>query len=168
MRIDRDGNELHQVSLWLPVDVIRLVRADRLNLTQFLLNQLEILYGGNQDAAVSQRNRLVDAAREVFAKQRRVEDEAEADREQARSVVRQMRAERDAGTLRREGILDALLQIVGDGPTSRYRRMLPENDPSGDRIDLWEGLVRQVSRVCGQEVEPAEVAAELRRMTVEG
>ena len=75
-----------------------------------------------------------------------------------------MRAERDAAKVRQDGIADALLQIVGDGSTDRYRRMLPENDPDGDRVDDWEALVRRISRLCGAEIDSAEVAAGLRAL----
>ena len=42
--------------------------------------------------------------------------------------------------------------------------MLPENDPNGDRVDDWEALVRRVSRLCGAEIDSAEVAAGLRAL----
>lgn len=87
--------------------------------------------------------------------------------ERARVVVRGMRAEREAARSRQDGITEALLQIVGDGSIDRYRRMLPENDPEGDRVDDWEALVRRVSRLCGAEVDSAEVTAELRTVTAE-
>ena len=75
-----------------------------------------------------------------------------------------MRAEREAAQARQDGIADALLQIIGDEPTGRYRRMLPENDPEGDRVDDWDALVRRVSRLCGAEIDSAEVAAGLRAL----
>ena len=42
--------------------------------------------------------------------------------------------------------------------------MLPENDPHGDRVDDWDALVRRVSRLCGAEIDSAEVAAVLRAL----
>jgi hypothetical protein len=75
-----------------------------------------------------------------------------------------MRAERDAAKARQDLILDALLQVVGDGPVDRYRRMLPENDPNGDRVDDWDALVRRVSRLCGAEIDSAEVATGVRAL----
>ncbi len=115
-----------------------------------------------------ERGRLVRAARESLARHRRAEQEREAERERARESVRQMRAGREAATVRQEGIADALLQIVGDGSPRRYARMLPENDLDGDRVDDWEALVRRVSRLCGAEIDSAEVAAVLRGLVAAG
>jgi hypothetical protein len=126
--------------------------------------QLEFLYGAPSGRPVSDRERLVEAAQESIARHRAAEAEYEADRERARGVVRQMRAERDAAKARQDRILDALLQVVGDGPVDRYRRMLPENDPNGDRVDDWDALVRRVSRLCGAEIDSAEVATGVRAL----
>jgi hypothetical protein len=55
---------LQQISVWLPVDVIRLILADRLNVSRLLRDQLEILYGGELvTESRRQRSRLVEAAR---------------------------------------------------------------------------------------------------------
>ena len=75
-----------------------------------------------------------------------------------------MRTERDATKARQDGIADALQQIIGDDPTGRYLRTLPENDANGDRLDDWEALVRRVSRLCGAEIDSAEVAAGVRAL----
>ena len=165
VRIDANGRETHQVSVWLPIDVIRLIRADRLNLTRFILEQLELFYG--LDAGMGDRehrDRLAAAAQAAFEQQRQAQAEVEADRERARSVVRQMRADRDVAQARQDGIADALLQMIGDDPTGRYLRTLPENDLNGDRMDDWEALVRRVSRLCGAEIDSAEVAAGVRAL----
>ena len=165
MRFDASGVERRQVSLWLPVDVIRLIKADRLNLTRFVLDQLEVVYGGDPaEPDAGHRTRLVEAAREAFAKQRAASVIVEEDRERARETVRVMRAERDAAEARQDGIADALQQIIGDDPTGRYLRMLPENDTNGDRLDDWEALVRRVSRLCGAEIDSAEVAVGVRAL----
>ena len=84
--------------------------------------------------------------------------------DRARAAVRAMRVEREAAKSRQEGIADALLQVIGDGRVERYRRMLPENDPHGDRVDDWEALVRRVSHLCGAEVDSGEVATRLRAL----
>ena len=165
MRFDASGVERRQVSLWLPVDVIRLIKADRLNLTRFVLDQLEVVYGGDlAEPDAGHRTRLVEAAREAFAKQRAASVIDEEDRERARETVRAMRADRDAASTRHGSILEALCQIIGDDPTGRYLRTLPENDLNGDRMDDWEALVRRVSRLCGAEIDSAEVAAGLREL----
>lgn len=164
MRIDANGNELRQVSVWLPVAVIRLMRADGINVSRFIRDQLEILYGNSFGEPQDRRSRLAQAARESLDRQRRVEEAREAEREEARSAVRQMRTERDAAKVRQEGILDALQQIFGDDTPRHYSRMLPENDLNGDRVDDWEALVRRVSRLCGAEIDSAEVVVALRTL----
>ena len=79
-----------------------------------------------------------------------------------------MRADHDATKARQDAVADALLQIIGDDPTGRYLRTLPENDLNGDRMDDWEALVRRVSRLCGAEIDSAEVAAGLRALVSAG
>ena len=79
-----------------------------------------------------------------------------------------MRAERDAAEARQDGIADALLQVIGDDSPRRLARLLPENDREGDRVDDWEALVRRVSRLCGAEIDSAEVAAGLRALLAAG
>lgn len=165
MRFDASGVERRQVSLWLPVDVIRLIKADRLNLTRFVLDQLEVVYGGDlAEPDAGHRTRLVESARDAFAKQRAASVIDEEDRERARETVRAMRAERDAAMARRDGIAEALHQVAGKGGPAWLARLLPENDPEGDRIDDWDGLVRRVGRLCGAEIDSAEVARSLREL----
>jgi hypothetical protein len=146
------------MSIWLPVDVIRLIKADRLNMTQLNLDILEVIYGGDTAAKTADRSRLVEAAHKAFGRQRQVDAEREADRERALDIVRQMRAEREASRSRQDAIADALLQVAGDDPPARLARLLPERDPNGDRMDEWDALVRRVSRLCGAEIDSAEVA----------
>ncbi|MEN6343416.1 MAG: hypothetical protein ABFC89_12770 [Methanospirillum sp.] len=167
---DRNGIEMKQFPVWIPMQLYHLVKADHLNVSQFVREQLEILYSDESlEDSLNTKFRLVRGARESSDRQREVAAGAAANRERLRDLVRQMRDDRIATATAAEqtvtGIRDALAGIVGEDVTGRYRRMLPENDPNGDRIDMWEDLLRHVSRACGQEVEPAAVAAELRRMT---
>jgi len=162
VRIDASGNELRQMSIWLPVDVIRLIKADGLNMTRLNLEILEIIYGGEPGEKVD-RNRLVEAAHAAFGRQSQVDAEREADRERARDAVRAMRADREAAQVRQAGIADALQTIVGK-KAGQYRRVLPENDPYGDHINEWDALVAGVSRRCGAAVDSAEVAGALRAL----
>ena len=164
MRIDRDGNELRQVSVWVPIAQIELMHADGFNVSRFIRDMIGILYNDPSGHPQNDRDRLVAAARESRARQLAAEAEHEADRERARAAVRQMRADRDVAQARQDGIADALLQIIGDDPTGRYLRTLPENDPNGDRLDDWDALVRRVSRLCGAEIDSAEVASGLRAL----
>lgn len=64
----------------------------------------------------------------------------------ALAAVRQMRADRDAARVRQDGIAGALLQVIGDGPVDRYCRMLPEDDPHGDRVEDLETLAVELCR----------------------
>lgn len=169
MRINRSGEEMQQVTLWIPAAMYRLVKADRLNLSQFLREQLEELYGEQSTIeSLNQKVRLVEAARESLARQRKVAEEATEHRERLRASVRQQRAQRRAGedaiAARTAGIQEAIRKIVGKGSLKRYERTLPENDTFGDRVDDWDALVAGVSRRCGAAVDDAEVAAELRRL----
>ncbi len=78
-------------------------------------------------------------------------------------ATRDERAMREVREASRIGDLrDALDAIIGESSLARYRRALPENDPSGDRIDDLDDLVARLSRRTGIAVEPAEVAAEVR------
>jgi regulator of protease activity HflC (stomatin/prohibitin superfamily) len=164
VRIDRDGRILQQITVWLPVELADLLRADGINLSRFIRDQIAFMYDDPGANPASSRDRLMQAARESIARHRAAEKEFEAGRERARAAVRVMRAEREASRARQAGILDALHQIIGDDPTDRYRRMLPENDPNGDRADDWDALVRRVSRLCGAEIDSAEVADRLRAL----
>ena len=164
-RLDRDGRIIRQINVWLPDDVVRLIRADRLNLSAFVREQLEILYTGDSPGSIAdRRQQLITAAQESLACAREAEDALAAGQERARAVARQMRVERDATIARQDAITDALLQVIGDDPPGRLARVLPEHDPNGDRMDDWDALVRRVSRLCGAELDSAEVAAALRAL----
>lgn len=119
---------------------------------------------GLEPVADEYQDQIVEAAQVGVTRQRKVIQEREADPGRARAAVRQMRAERDAAKARQDGIADTLLKIIGDDPTGRYLTTLPENDPHGDRVDDWEALVRRVSRLCGAEIDSAEVAAGVRAL----
>ena len=163
MRIDRHGRLLVQTSIWLPVDLMDLVKLERLNLTEFNERHLAV-YFGLEPVADEYEDQIIAAAQVGVARQRKVIQEREAGRERTLSAVREMRAERDEAVARQNGIADALQQIIGDDPTGRYLRTLPENDLNGDRMDDWEALVRRVSRFCGAEIDSAEVAVGVRAM----
>ena len=164
MRVDREGRLLQQLTIFLPAEMVQLLKADGLNVSQFIREQVALLYDIQNTSPNNNRDKLILAAQASLARHREAAAEREAEVERARTVVRQMRAERETAKARQEGITDALLQIVGDGPADRYRRMLPENDLDGDRVDDWDALVRRVSRLCGAEIDSAEVAAGLRRL----
>ena len=163
MRIDSRGQLLAQTTFWAPVELLDLVKLERLNLTDFCVKAL-MEYFGLEPVADEHKDQIVDAAKIGVTRQRKVIQEREAGRERACSAVRALRAEHDAARARQSAIADALLQIIGDDPTGRYLRTLPENDFNGDRLDDWEALVRRVSRLCGAEIDSAEVVAGVRAM----
>jgi CRISPR/Cas system-associated endonuclease Cas1 len=172
--IDRNGEVIKSVHIWLPAAMHELVRKEGLNLSQFVREQLEVFYGEQSTIeSLNQRVRLITSARDSLARHRELADAAEMDRERLRGVVRQMREERvaeraqhrieaDASAARTAGIREAILAVTGES-CDRYWRALPENDTFGNRIDDWDALVDGVSRWCGEEIEPADVAEELRR-----
>lgn len=168
MYIDRNGEVIKSVHIWLPAATHELVKEDGLNLSQFVREQLEVLYGEQSTIeTLNQRVRLVANARDSLARQRELAGAAEENRERLRGVVRRMREERraegDAIAARTAGIQTAIQAIIGEGSLEQFGRALPENDLFGDRVDDWERLVGQVSRRCGTEIDAGEVAAELRR-----
>jgi hypothetical protein len=164
VRFDANGSELKQLTVWIPLDLYRLIRADRINVQRFVNEQFEAYYGNSSSSSPPDREQLAEAARESIARQRMIATEREENLERARTTVQAMRARREAAEARQDAIADALLQVAGDDPPARLARLLPENDPHGDRVDDWEALVRRVSRLCGAEIDSAEVAAGLRAM----
>ena len=163
MRIDRRGQLIAQTTFWAPVELLDLVKLERLNLTDFCVKAL-MEYFGLEPVADEHQDQIIAAAQVGVTRQRKVIQEREAGRERAFATARVMRDERDEAVARQNGIAAALQQIIGDDPTGRYLRTLPENDLNGDRIDDWEALVRRVSRLCGAEIDSAEVAAGLRAL----
>lgn len=174
MYVDRNGEVIKSVHIWLPAATHQLVKEDNLNLSRFVRDQLEVLYGEQSTVeSLNRRVRLIDTARDSLARQREIDGEAKANRERLREVVRQMReerlverewrrAEKDEIAARTAGIRDAIEAVAGTS-LDRYWRALPENDTFGDRIDDWDALVAGVSRRCGTRIDGSEVAAELRR-----
>lgn len=169
MYVDRNGQKIKSVHIWLPIEVHALVKEDGLNLSQFVREQLEELYGEqSMIESLNRKVRLVETARGSLSRQREIAEEEAEKRERLKASVRQLRADRRTGeeaiAARTAGIQDAIRAIVGRRSLDRYEHALPENDREGDRIDIWDDLVAGVSRRCGSPIDDAEVAAELRRL----
>ena len=164
MRFDANGVELKQLTVWVPIDLYRLIRADKINVQRFVNEQFEAFYGNSFSSSPPDREELAGAARKSIVRQRMIAAEREENLERARTTVQAMRARREAAEARQDAITDALLQVAGDDPPARLARLLPENDPNGDRVDDWEALVRRVSRLCGAEIDSAEVASGVREL----
>ena len=164
MRVDRDGRLLQQLTIFVPAEMVDLLKADGLNVSQFIRDQIAYLYCEPTASQNNSRDRLVQAAQESIARHRAVQAERDADVERARDAVRELRARRQVALNRQDRIAEALAGIVGKN-VDTYRRLLPENDPHGDRVDDWEALVRRISHLCGAEVDSGEVAIAVRRLT---
>ena len=162
MRFDANGVELKQLTVWVTVPLYRLIRADRINVNRFVNEQFEAYYGPS--GSPPDREQLAKEARESIARQYAADLEREGDLDHAQAAVRAMRADRDAVKARQDGITEALLQIVDDDEPGRLARLLPENDPHGDRADNWDALVRRVSQLCGAEIDSAEVVTVLKTL----
>ena len=164
MRVDRDGRLLQQLTIWLPVEQVQLLKANGVIVNRFFRELVAVLLDDPDAGPDNRRETLVQAALESIARYRQAEIEREAGLERTRAAVRVMRAERDAAKARQDAIAAALLQVAGDDPPARLARLLPEHDPNGDRMDDWDALVRRVSRLCGAEIDSAEVVAGVRAM----
>src|SRR5665647_1380111 len=93
--------------------MVQLLKADGLNVSQFIREQVALLYDIQNTSPNNNRDKLILAAQASLARHREAAAEREAEVERARTVVRQMRAERETAKARQEGITDALLQIAG-------------------------------------------------------
>ena len=164
MRIDRQGRLLKQITIWIEAEQYELLKLDGLNVSEFVRDQIASLYEDPAEKRQETRDKLAQAARETAVRARAAAADREAARDRARDNVRRLRAERQAALSRQDAIAAALLQIIGDDPPARLARLLPENDPNGDRVDDWEALVRRVSRLCGAEIDSAEVAVGVRAL----
>ena len=170
-----------RVSVYIRPDIHAAAEERRENFTLFINNALARKYdldqctggGVNRMKQIRRLERAsVELDQEIASLSVELEDDGlnpdlrrELERQQAEIVAlrdKQSRTEADA-TSRAECIRKALDAIVGEYSLARYRRALPENDPSGDRIDDLDDLVARVSRSTGIAVEPAEVIEEVRR-----
>ena len=164
MRIDRQGRLLKQITIWIEAEQYELLKLDGLNVSEFVRDQIASLYEDPAEKRQETRDKLAQAARETAVRARAAAADREAARDRARDNVRRLRAERQAALGRQDAIAAALLQILGDDPPDRLARLLPEHDPNGDRMDDWDALVRRVSRLCGAEIDSAEVVAGVRAL----
>lgn len=170
-----------RVSVFIRPDIHDAARKHDENFTRFLNNVLARKYGLPlcPDDRFRKARRLrhlrettVELEHEIAALSAELRDDRlgpeirdEMEREHARVLAvrdNQMQDEADAAS--RAGCIRASLDaFIGEGSLSRYERMLPENDPSGDRADAFDELVALVARRCRTVVDPSEVVAEVRR-----
>lgn len=96
MRVDREGRLLQQLTIWLPAEMVDLLKADGLNISRFIRDQIAFLYSEPAASQNNYRDRLVQSAQESLARHRAAQTERDADVERARAAVRLMRADREA------------------------------------------------------------------------
>lgn len=170
-----------RVSISIRPDIHEVAREHDENFTLFLNNVLARKYDlplcPDDRVRKTKRLRRLEATtavleREIAALSAELRDDhlgqeirAEMERQHAEIVaVRDERVRAETAAASRAGCIRASLDaIMGDGPIARYGRMLPENDPHGDRADAFEELVALVARRCKATVDPAEVIGEIRR-----
>lgn len=164
--LNRNGDVVVQCSVWIPEDLHKLVKADHLNLSAFVREQLEAMYSdGVTIESLNVKFRLLQKSKESRTRQRAIADEEAQTRERLYENVRQKRRvqteaviqEQDHENNLREA-WETLLKEEEIDMGSLYRR-LPENDAHGDWIDFWPKLARSLSGVNGDTFDEYEVIA---------
>lgn len=169
--LDKRGIEMKQVAVWLPAELHRLVKADGLNLSRFVTEQLEALYADETTVdRLNEKFRLMTAAKESHARQRQAAEKDAANRERLKDTVRAMRDERIAEKAREVDAAvrkEAHVANIGSAwdvlvkkkriLTGGLLRKLPENDVNMDFADYWTELARDISKVAGEPVTDMEV-----------
>lgn len=164
--LNRNGDVIVQCSVWIPEDLHKLVKADHLNLSAFVREQLEAMYSdGATIESLNSKFRLLQKSKESRTRQRVIADEEAQTRERLYENVRQKRRvqteaviqEQDHENNLREA-WETLLEEEEIEVGSLYCR-LPENDVHGDWIEFWPKLARSLSSVNGDSFDEYEVIA---------
>ncbi len=176
MYFDRRGVEMKQVAVWLPVELHQLAKADGLNMSAFIREQLEALYKDESTVeTLNEKFRLMSAAKESLQKQREVAERAAEKRERLKDKVRTLRAERiiekasqedaavaaEAHMANLGSAWDVLVKKKKIIPSGLLRR-LPENDYDMDHVEFWPALAREISSLAGETYSAQEVIAYAR------
>jgi post-segregation antitoxin (ccd killing protein) len=174
--INRRGNEMKQIAVWVPAALHNLAKADGLNVSKFLTEQLEALYEDELTVeTLNEKFRLMAAAKESRKKQREVVAHAAANRERLKDNVRALRAERiiekasqedatvasEAHAANLGSVWEILVKKKRIIPSGLFRR-LPENDIDMDHTDFWPALAQEVSTLAGEHYSEQEVIAYAR------
>lgn len=174
--INRRGDEMKQIAVWVPAALHNLAKADGLNVSKFLTEQLEALYEDELTVeTLNEKFRLMAAAKESRQKQVAAAEKAAENRERLKDNVRAMRDERIAekarevdAAIRTEAHVanlgsawDILVKKKKIIPSGLFRR-LPENDLDMDHTDFWPALAQEVSTVAGEHYSEQEVIAYAR------
>ncbi len=164
--LNQKGEVMDQTSIWLPKALHELVKADHLNLSAFVREQLEEMYSDRATVeALNNRFKLMQRAKESHTRQRQLVDEQQENRERCLQQVRQTRdarrADEDRDQEHRENLRDAWEVLVEQEEINlgRLPRQLPENDLNGDYIEFWPRLARSLSSVNGDTFNEYEVIA---------
>ena len=168
---NRRGDEMKQITVWVPVALHALAKADGLNLSAFFREQLETLYEDESTVdTLNEKFRLMAAAKESRQKQVDAAVSASENRERLKDNVRAMRDERIAEKAREvDAAVRTEAHVANLGSawdilvknkrilTGGLLRKLPENDVNMDFTDYWTELARDISKVAGEPVTDAEV-----------
>ena len=169
--LDKRGIEMKQVAVWMPAELHRLVKADGLNLSRFVTEQLEALYADESAVdALNEKFRLMTAAKASRQKQVDAAVLASENRERLKDTVRAMRDERIAEKAREvDAAVRTEAHVANLGSawdilvkkkrilTGGLLRKLPENDVNMDFADYWTELARDISKVAGDQFTDQEV-----------
>jgi vacuolar-type H+-ATPase subunit I/STV1 len=162
--LNRKGEVIVQRSVWITEDLDKLVKADHLNLSEFVREQLEEMY--SDQSVVSRLNekfRLMHKAKETSTRQRALVKEEKDTRDRLLENVRKKRGDRAAvveqESEHQQNLIDAWDTLVESERIypDQVFNWLPDNDPHGDRFDRLEDLTRDLSRVNGDEFTITEV-----------
>lgn len=167
---------MKQVAVWLPVELHRLAKADGLNMSAFIREQLEALYEDESTVeTLNEKFRLMSAAKESRRKQRDAVASAAENRERLKDNVRALRAKRiiekaakedatvaaEAHAANLGSVWEVLIKKKKIIPSGLFRR-LPENDVNMDHTDFWPALAQEVSATAGEQYTEQEVIAYAR------
>ena len=171
--VDKHGEEMKQVPIWLPAALHKLVKADRMNLSGFVRTQLEELYSDTATVeSIHEKLRLSEAAKET--RSRHLEKIAgEEDRKiRLRENVRRVKEDRisakvaeqdeaDRADAHARKLRDTWLVMVKKKKIIEggLLRRLPENDHDLDHVEFWPALAQDISKLAGEPYSEQEVIA---------
>lgn len=169
--INRRGDEMKQITVWIPTALHALAKADGLNMSSFFREQLEALYEDESTVeTLNEKFRLMSAAKEFRKKHLETTAHETENRERLKDNVRAMRNDRIVEkarevdvTVRAEAKVanigsawDILVKKKRINPSGLLRR-LPENDSQGTHLNYWTELARDMSKVAGETITDLEV-----------
>lgn len=164
--LNRNGDVIVQCSVWIPDDLHKLVKADHLNLSAFVREQLEALYSdGATIESLNAKFRLIQQSKESRTRRRVIADKEAQTRERLYENVRQQRQVKIAAVNQEQehenNLRDAWETLLEEEEIElgSLHSRLPENDVHGDWIEFWPKLALSLSSVNGDTFDEYEVIA---------